>query len=268
MSTFLQQLTEDQDLSPELSAKAQTLFEAALAESTKALVEQETAAIKERYKNLLEAEVKVQKRLLKEDHDNAIAELRSGVESFIQTSILEWAEANKVAIDGAVKVRLAESFLESMGALLNEHQVKVPEQHLSVIEEQAARIEQLEQSLLETAAEGDSFRAKVEQHDRAAALAEACAGLVGTDVERVRALLEDVEYHSAEQFTAKAKILAEAISKPAVSTGEQITEQQKPVQAPVAAPARGDDLVVENQAPVQEPQVTIDPSVASYLDQL
>uniref|UniRef100_A0AAU6W447 Prohead core scaffold protein n=1 Tax=Pseudomonas phage Cygsa01 TaxID=3138529 RepID=A0AAU6W447_9VIRU len=286
--SILKQLFEGQEIAPELVEKIETLFEAAVNEKVKGLVEAETATIRENHKTLLEAELKVQTDLLKEAHETKITELTSLVESTMQTATLEWADENKVAIDGKLKVQLAESFISATAAVLVEHNVQSPDATQDIMNEQADRIEQLETTLLETVQTSKAVAAELEKIHRVNAINEATKDLTDTQRERVSVLVEDAEYTSLDQFKRKVGILVEAVIDPTgAAAAKQLNEAQRQQalddeaakqkalnEAAEAAAAgapqnKGDNLIVESQKPAVEPQKpAVDPAVASYLNEL
>lgn len=286
--SILQQLFEGQAIAPELAEKIETLFEAAVNEKVKVQVDEATATIRENHKTLLEAEVKVQTGLLTEAHEAKIAELTGLVESTLQTGMLAWAEENKVAIDGKLKVQLAESFISATAAVMCEHNVNTPDATQAILNEQADRIEQLETTLMETLNESNGHAKALEDIQRASALNEACKDLTDTQRERVTALVEDAEYHSLDQFKRKVGILVEAVVDPtgSAAAAKQLNEAQlKEKAAKDEAEALrlkalnegggnqdqspGGGLIVEHEnkpAPAAAPAV--DPAVATYLADL
>lgn len=281
--SILKQLFEGATIAPELVEKIETLFEAAVNEKVKDLVETETATIREKHKTLLEAELKVQTNLLQEAHEAKITELTGLVESTLQTGVLEWAEENKVAIDSKLKVQLAESFIEATAGIMAEHNVQAPDASQSLLSEQAERIEQLETTLLETINESTAHADQLQKILRENAINEATKDLTDTQRERVTLLVEDAEYHSLDQFKRKVGILVEAVVDP---TGAAATKQlneaerqrvadeeaaklQKLNETDGAPQNKGDGLLVETEKKPEVPAApAVDPGVASYLAQL
>lgn len=275
--TILQQLLEGTELPKELVEKTETLFEAAVHEKVTALVEEQTAQIKENYRTLLEQELKVQKKTLAEAHEASVAELTALVESTLQTAVLEWADENKVALDSKIKVQLAESFIQSITGVMGEHNVQAPDATTVVLAEQAERIEQLETTLLETINESTALAEKLEGIHREQVLSEATKDLTDTQRERVGTLLEGVECSDLDQYRRKVGVLVEAVVNPtAAGSGSQLNEGAKPSTAQTqvdgdeaGANGKGDGLLVEGAKPNAEPnEPAIDPAVAAYVEAL
>ena len=280
--SLLKQLFEGQAIAPELVEKIETLFEAAVGEKVKAQVAEATEALRADHKTLLEAEVKVQTDLLQEAHNTKMAELTQLVESTLQTGVLEWADANKVELDGKLKIQLAESFIQATAGVLVEHSVQVPDDSAALMNEQAARIEELDQSLAKALTEGQNAVAELQKLQRVAALNEATKNLTDTQRERVALLMEGVEFGSADIFGRKVGVLVEAVVDPdgaaakqralneqaqQAALDEEAAKQKALREAEEAAQAnKGDGLLVENQnqAPAQ-PAPAVDPSVAAYV---
>lgn len=286
--SILQQLFEGQTIAPELVEKIETLFEAAVNEKVKTQVDEATATIRENHKTLLEAELKTQTQTLQEAHDAKITELTGLVESTLQTGVLEWADANKVAIDGKLKVQLAESFIGATAAVMCEHNINTPDATQDIMNEQADRIDQLEATLLETLNESKGNAKALQDIHRANAINEACKDLTDTQRERVSVLVEDAEYTSLDQFKRKVGILVEAVVDPTgtiAAAKQQLNESQLKEQAAKDEAAEalrlktlaeggndqspGGGLILEQEnkpAPAAAPAV--DPAVAGYLADL
>jgi len=104
-------LVEGEDLSEEFTAKATTIFEAAVKSKLRSEVErldmektQEVAEEVETFKN----------------------ELTEKVDSYLDYVVKEWMQENELAIDRGLKGEIAEDFITGLKALFEEHYIDVP----------------------------------------------------------------------------------------------------------------------------------------------
>lgn len=192
-------LFEGDELSEDFKTKVSTIIESAINLKVNAkLVE-----LEESYENALQEEVE------------AIAEdLIGTLETAVDAIAESWLEQNEVAVVSTLRADLTEQFLEDLHGLFATHYIDVPEDKVSIIEEQAARIEELEELASEALEENLSLKRAIDEATEEAeiesALDEATRGLVDTDAEKLRSLAESVEWVDASDFAKKVGVLKEA----------------------------------------------------------
>lgn len=190
-----------EDLSEEFKEKATTLFEAAIAgrvADERATLEEEFAAKK------TELEESFQKA-----REELVEELSGQVSDYLDYVVEQWMEENKVAIDASLNAQIAEEFIEKLKTLFVESYIQVPEEKVDVVEELAAKLEEMEEKMNGVVAENIELIKQIEISKQAEIFDEVSEGLVLTQVEKFRTLAEGVEYDSAETYRKKLEIVKE-----------------------------------------------------------
>ena len=195
MTDDINALVADEDLSEEFKAKAKTIFEGAVA-----------AKVKEQ---MTEAEAK-----LEEETNQKIEEIKDDltekVDSYLNYVSESWVKENELAIERGLKSELTEDFISGLKQLFEEHYVEVPEDKFDVVEELANRLDDMEDKLNEEVASNISALQDIEELQREKIISEASKDLADTQVEKLKALSEDIDYENEETFVEKVATLKES----------------------------------------------------------
>ena len=196
-------LVEGEDLSEEFTAKATTIFEAAVKSKLRSEVErldmektQEVAEEVESFKN----------------------ELTEKVDSYLDYVVKEWMQENELAIDRGLKGEIAEDFITGLKALFEEHYIDVPDEKYDILEGQAQKIEDLESKLNETIEKMTEMNKEKSTLVREQVIAKVSTDLAETEKEKFEGLVEDVEFTDEETFTEKLNTLKENYFPKSVAT--------------------------------------------------
>ena len=195
MTDDINALVADEDLSEEFKARAKTIFEGAVA-----------AKVKEQ---MTEAEAK-----LEEETNQKIEEIKDDltekVDSYLNYVSESWVKENELAIERGLKSELTEDFISGLKQLFEEHYVEVPEDKFDVVEELANRLDDMEDKLNEEVASNISALQDIEELQREKIISEASKDLADTQVEKLKALSEDIDYENEETFVEKVATLKES----------------------------------------------------------
>lgn len=191
----LDALFSGETLSEEFKAKAKTIFEAAV--SVK--VDQITAQLEEQYATRLDSEVVT----LKE-------ELSSDVEDYLNYVVEQWVSDNEVAIEAGLRTELTEEFISGLRSLFVEHYIDIPEDKVSVIEEMGSKIEELETKLNEEIERSVTLNKMLNESKTSEVLTAACEGLTAVQAEKLKSLIEGIEYADIKEFEQKITTLKES----------------------------------------------------------
>jgi hypothetical protein len=182
-------------LSEEFKAKTAIIFEAAV----KAKLSEEIDRLEEAYQAELAEEVASTK-----------ADLVEKVDSYLNYVVETWMEENRLAVQAGLRTEIAETFMNKLKDLFVESYVEVPESKVDLIDELSAANEELEESFNKAMAKSIALTEEVEGLKRAAIIREAARNLAETQVEKLKALVEDVDFEDEETFTAKVATIKEA----------------------------------------------------------
>ena len=195
MTDDINALVADEDLSEDFKTKAKTIFESAVASKVKeALVEAEAK---------LEEETTQKIEEIKDD-------LTEKVDSYLNYVSESWVTENELAIERGLKSELTEDFINGLKKLFEEHYVEVPEDKFDVVEELANRLDEMEDKLNEEVASNIGAQQDIEELQREKIISEASKDLADTQVEKLKALAEDVDFESTETFVEKVSTLKES----------------------------------------------------------
>jgi len=195
MSDDIEALVSDEDLSEEFKNKARTIFEAAVATKVKEVVVEKEAELEEELNKKVEE--------VKDD-------LTEKVDSYLNYVSESWVSENELAIERGLKSELTEDFINGLKKLFEEHYVEVPEDKFDVVEELANRLDDMEDKLNEEVASNISAQQDIEELKREKIISEASNDLADTQVEKLKALAEDVDYENEENFVEKVSTLKES----------------------------------------------------------
>ena len=171
MKEDVEEMFEGQDLSEEFKDKATTLFEAAV--NAKTIME--AARLEEEVADIAEA-------------------LESKLDTYLDYVVENWMKENDVAIESTLRNELMGEFIDGLKNLFAEHYIDMPEDKINVVEELAAKVEDLEARLDETITENVELRNIVIESEKNAVLEDMAEGLTMTQAEKFVTLAEGVDF--------------------------------------------------------------------------
>ena len=182
-------------LSDEFKAKAETIFEAAI----KSKLTEEIDRLEEKYNEELAEEVESTK-----------ADLVEKVDTYLNYVVENWMEENKLAVQSGLRTEIAENFMSSLKDLFEESYIEVPEAKVDLVDEMADQVSELEESLNDTTAKNIEMMGELEELKREKIIREASEGLAETQVEKLKSLVNDIDFDSEETFAEKVETVKES----------------------------------------------------------
>lgn len=182
-------------LSEEFKEKTAVIFEAAV----KSKLSEEVDRLEEQYKEELAEEVSSIK-----------GDLIEKVDSYLNYVVESWMEENKVAVQNGLRTEIAETFMEKMKDLFTESYIDVPEAKVDLVDELAEQVTELEEKLNSTTGDAIKLAEELEVLKRESIIAESARGLADTQVEKLKGLVEDIDFDSEESFAKKVGIIIES----------------------------------------------------------
>ena len=183
-----------EELSEEFTTKATTIFEATV---NAKLIEQH-AHMQEQFSQRLEEE--------KETFRN---ELTDRVDEYLDYVTEEWMKENEVAIENALKVDVAESFIEGIKKIFEDNYISIPEDKVDLVDELTQQKEELEGKLEEQVKSTMQTKKAADELERFKMFTDACNGLTMTQRDKLSQLSEGIEYESNEDYKSKIDLLKE-----------------------------------------------------------
>lgn len=209
-------------LSEEFKEKASTIFEAAI----KSKLSEEIDRLEAKYEEELSEEIESTK-----------ADLVEKVDSYLNYVVEQWMEDNRVAIQSGLRAEIAENFMEGLKGLFAESYIEVPESKVDLVDDLAETVEELEEKLNATTEQAIVMAEELEYYKRDAIIRESARDLAETQVEKLKSLVEDVDFEDEETFARKVTTVKESYFK------KQVTESKE---AEYTQAEDGDNTVVSS----------------------
>jgi len=188
-------INNEATLSEEFKDKASIIFEAAI----KSKLAEEIDRLEEKYNEELEAEIESTK-----------SDLVEKVDSYLNYVVENWMEENKVAIQTGLRTEIAEDFMNNLKDLFTESYIEVPESKVDLVDELAETVEELEEKLNSQTGQAIAMAEELEAFKRDAIIREASRDLAETQVEKLKSLVEDVDFDDEETFAKKVATVKES----------------------------------------------------------
>ena len=209
---------EGMDLSEEFTSKVTMVFEAAVHEAatikSKVIIAEKT--------EILEAE-------MKESVDSAVEKIVENLDSYLDYVVEEWMKENALAIETGVKVEIAESLMNGLKTLFEEHNIEVDEETVDVV---AGLEEQVE--VLKTTA-NDSINENVDLHKQIASLkadqafSEMTEDLTITQRERLKVLSEKLDVQDIAEYKTDLHTLRESFFASKKVIVEEVSDEEQEI---------------------------------------
>jgi hypothetical protein len=230
MKEDIDALLSGENLSEEFVAKASTIFEAAVIARAEEVIAESEQELMEQF------EVAVEQ--VKED-------MAAKVDDYLNYMVEEWITENQIAIESGLRAEIAEEFMTKLRDLFVESYIDVPEEKVDIAEELVNKVEELEAALNEQINKGIELTKELNEQKKIEAIYTACEGLTQTQVEKLKALAEGVDFTTEQEFVTKLDTLKESYFKADVK---------------VADASAFEEVLVEDE----KKQVFADPSMEVY----
>lgn len=183
----------EEDLSEEFKDKATTVFEAAVLSKVNEVLE--TATLD------MNAEIEAEKESLKED-------LTKKLDDYLEYVAEEWVKDNELAIEKGIRAEIVENFMVGLRNLFTENYIDIPEDKVDIVDEMAAKVEELEKSVNEEIEKNIEVKKELSEMKMKESLESVSEGLTETQKEKLKSLAESVDYEE-EGYTDKLKTIKE-----------------------------------------------------------
>ena len=182
-------------LSEEFKEKTAVIFEAAV----KSKLSDEIDRLESQYKEELEEEVSSTK-----------SELVEKVDSYLNYVVENWIKENEIAIENGLRTEIAEGFMDKLKDLFTESYIQVPESKVDLVDELAEQVEELETKLNETTQKVIDQSGEIEEMTKDRIINESASDLADTQVEKLKSLVNDLDFEDAEKYAEKVNTIKEA----------------------------------------------------------
>jgi len=192
----------------------------------------------------LTSRVAVEKNKLEEQYQSNLDEAVEGIRSelvekidgYLNYVVEQWMEENELAVETGLRAEIAESFIDSLKTVFVEHYIDVPEGKVDLVDGLAEQVEELEGQLQAHTEKAVALAQKVEELSREKIVREATEGMIATDAEKLKSLVEGIDFDDAESFTKKVIIVKEAHFKGTAPTTISEETDEQPAEQTTASP--------------------------------
>ena len=197
---------DKENLNEEFFEQATTIFEAAL--NAKATIVEE--ALKEAYDKKLEEAVA--------QHEE---EMEKKLNEYLDYVAEAWLKENEIAIESAVKVEVAENFMNGIKNLFTESYIEIPEDKVDVLDELEKKVEQLTSQLDESVNEKIALQGAIKDQSAKLMFQEKGQELTLKQRDEFVDLVEGLDFEDMKDYEKKLDTILETyFDKKAPATTE------------------------------------------------
>ena len=198
-------------LSDEFKEKTAVIFEAAV----KSKLSEEIDRLESQYKEELEEELSSTK-----------SEMVEKVDSYLNYVVENWMKENELQVENGLRTEIAEGFMSKLKDLFSESYIEVPESKVDLVDELAEQVEELESKLNETTQKVIDQSGELEEMKKEEIIRESSSDLADTQVEKLKTLVNDLDFEDAEKFAEKVKTVKEAHFSNEPSGSDEIISEE------------------------------------------
>ena len=199
----------ESDLSDEFKQKASTIFEAAVRNK----LADEVIRLEDEYADKV-----------KTDTETAKNEIVEKVDGYLNYIVEEWMKENELAVEKGLKSEVAEDFISGLKKLFESHYIDIPEEKYNVIEDQAAKIDELNKKINESIEKNVELNKENAKYQRDEILLDVASDLADTQKDKFNGLAENVEYNDAADFRKKVETLKASYFPKDKATGDEVND--------------------------------------------
>lgn len=183
-----------EELSEEFKTKATSIFEAAVIARVNNEMEKVTAKLEEQNEQKL---VEFKESLVEK------------VDSYLNYVVEQWMEENQLAVESGLRTEIAEDFISGLKTLFQEHYIEVPEDKYDVLDDLQTKSESLEAKLNEEISKNVAVAKELAELKAAKIFEEQTKDLAATEVEKLKKLIEGVDFENEELYREKVNVIKE-----------------------------------------------------------
>jgi hypothetical protein len=183
-----------EDLSEEFRTKASSIFEAAVIARVNNEMEKVTSKLEEQTAEQL---VEFKEALVEK------------VDGYLNYVVEQYMEENKLAVETGLRTEIAEDFIQGMKTLFKEHFIEVPEEKYDVLDELQAKSEGLQSELDESITQRIELAKELNALKASTILDEQTKDLAATEAEKLKKLVEGVDFDSEDLYREKVSVIKE-----------------------------------------------------------
>lgn len=157
------------------------------------------------------SEMEIVKSNLEESYkqkiDEAADSLVDKIDSFLNYVVESWVEENRLELDEGIKTEITEGFISGMKKLFEESYIEIPEDKVDVLSKLQEQVDSLTEKLDEKTSEIMEMRKEISESTKERIFADISEGMVATDAERFKQLIEGIDFTNENSYQTKLKVI-------------------------------------------------------------
>jgi hypothetical protein len=194
MKEDVESMFEGETISEDFRTKVSTIFEARVHDRVSQIQE----GLEAQYNQSLE---------------EAIAEVTTAiterVNDYLNYVVEEWMQENSLAIEKGLRTELTEEFIVGLRNLFVENYIDIPDEKVDLVEELSSKVEQLQTQLNEQIDVSIELVKELNESKKIEVFHSMTEGLTQTQIEKLKSLVESVEFTTEEEFAEKLETIKE-----------------------------------------------------------
>ena len=188
----------NEELSEEFVNQATDLYEASMMTNLQAITEELT----EQYQNALVEQVDQVREILEEQ-----------IDAYLSYVVEEWMKENALTVENGLRTEIAEEFIGNLKNLFQASYISVPEEKTDLVAEMMNSLETYEARVNEEIEKNMQLKEHIDALTAVNVFTEETKSLNNLDVEKVRSLVENLEYENEADFREKVQVIVEGYVK-------------------------------------------------------
>jgi hypothetical protein len=185
---------EGETISEDFKSKVSTIFEARVHDRVSQIQEE------------LEAQYT---QSLEEAIADVTVSITERVNDYLNYVVEEWMQENAIAIEKGLRTELTEDFIVGLRNLFVENYIDIPDEKVDLVEELSTKVEDLETKLNEQIDISIELVKELNESKKIEAFHTVTEGLTQTQIEKLKSLVESVEFTTEEEFVEKLETIKE-----------------------------------------------------------
>lgn len=225
-----------EELSEEFVKKATSLYEASILTNLQNVTEE----LSDRFHNALIEQVDQVRIILEEQ-----------VDQYLSYVVEEWMKENALAVESGIRTEIAEDFINNLKRVFEQSYISVPEDKVDAFEALSEAVDQYEVKINDEIEKNMQLKEHIDALTALKVFNEETSKLNNLDMEKVKTLVENLEYESETDFREKVQVIVEGYvrNKTSAKTSSKISQIIEQVQ---------------NDAPASEEIKPINESISFY----
>ena len=208
-------LVQGEQLSEEFKTKASTIFEAAVHQKVMEVATTKVDELEKEFQSDLQEEI-----------ISFRDELTDKVDGYLNYVVEEWMRENEIALESSLRSEITEEFMGGLKNLFTEHYIDVPDEKVDIVEGLYDKVEELEEKLNSQVEENMKVKGELNEYRKDKILEEVCEDLADTQAEKMKTLVEGVNYENdSEDFENKVKTIKENYFPNQVKQDENVEQE-------------------------------------------